>query len=1129
MQGGPEGRREVPKQTPHAQQSASWWARKRGEGDDGREPRDAEEYSSVEATRQYFCGASKTVIGATFSRRRKARRTVGRFVAGVLRSNEPAFRALGMRVLVLSGRQDARLRKGATLRLLPTLVRIAAVDESLRNQFLAARVIGASFRLLAPPPLSSAAGAFSAVAGESDHGGWVATLGAHCILHLFKRAFWSPRARGAFDGPRFASCASNANRLKTRILTLSAFGPFLDVPEAPQKCATHRWVDETFLVVLRSGAESVGRDLGAHGNACIGYLGLDAEWKIPRRGSVTSATMCWPWALSRRAKMMYLPPLGGPSSEADALPKRVPQSRPPQHPRVCKRFAFSYRTCDCCCWDQKGGLASNKGDAFRCRTLAAMYDDDLQMKGRIKNGRGGSAPECIWAHFECGMGSWLVQAHLLRMLARCVRDTPRNRSRIRPFLLYVRAMVDMVGMAAYQSMCPPRVHDQEQKLDANLSSSSQMPVAKPLEQLFASGACPATGARVRPSVGTDGINLSQRDPFASVPRDRCSPLHFSPPPEERLNSGHSKSARGPCLHPELSIALSEFVSKWYPQVPDDYISFLPDSRGGQCEAEGVRSPDLDPDETGRGSTVSAAGLESRSLSSGYIFRRKIVLEKARSSTRVDRSAGVHRELDARQQLPFLGGAMVIESGALCRHCNVHGGAVKERREPTTICVCGNAATNPDVRVASSGFGLVIASKLQALRRRCSPSLIRAEESAGGGGPCENHTTIPGQENWRFFVQGCGLSFHLRGRAVKFGGPSYRTALQLTNRSATKRSPFVLHVSPPNLFRAVPSFGVLGPQSSCTIVAEFTPSADDPDMASKRVCGFIRVRSEDGFALERVELVGYNIPLLRIYDSHIAFGFCPVNHVRSLPVYVENVGLVASNCAVHFQANVPFRVSPSQCLLQVGEVKRFEVLFEPRAECRVSGILVIRGMGIEAYEVEISGIGGQSLLVLDDSIDFGPTDVWDPQHRRRGSGGEKAMQTGGDTNVQQRMANQNVKALRLQNMGTRCELPIFFRASSNEIVVHDIIIQPGMKKEVPVELRPARAGVWSGSLTINAPNAEPTVVPLRSFVGPLVGFPVGPEVFFPCACPNETKTLRLPIINNSAHHVKFRICGHEVRW
>ena len=1049
----------------------------------------AGESTSACITQRHYRRSLKSAIRATLCRRRNTLLPahMRRIIASVLRSNEPAFRAVGMRALLLGPRGTRQGRRGGLGPIISTLGRISAAGESQRNQFHAAHVLGSRFWLLKAP--CRALGA--TVQGEKGKAPYwrVANLGMACILLLFRRAFWRP-----------AQCSVGAGSLpcvpgyytKIRSWVLAAMGPYLDAPEASQQCSAWHWVFETFLLVLRSGAETLGPVLGARGGgARIGCLG--AEWNASPQRAVTSATMRWPWTLARPAKRLHFPlPGAPPTGTMDCIPGHLPAK--PQCPQIQERLSRTCHSCDCCCWNKESSMVSNSGYAFRCRTLAAMYDGDLERIEPLVLGARGVGDQnansltSTWRHFEGGLGNWLVQVVLLRTLVRCVGDTPRNRARMRNLLPYIRSMVDIVGMATHRSM-----HFVD-AISESLVSDKSVGIG-----------------RAATAIAPDRIR--------STP-SRTS-TKFGDAPSRVIKPTHGNIAR---LHPEIIVALSGFVSKWYPQVPDEYISYLPALMNGQCDGtEDIQATDSER-ESAYGHlrrTVCGNGSEPRSLHSGYVFRRKLALQKKHNSLVAVHPepppppcSSAQRESNALEATP--GNVLVSEGpGAFCRHCTSHDLLMKGRK-CTKECAYGSYGKDV-TRVASSGFAMILGSTLRALRLSRGPS-----DTEG----CHQHCIDPlDQKGWRNLVPGFSLSFHLRGRAVKFAGPSYRTTLHLTNRSAKKKNPFMLHVSPSNYFRVVPAFGVLDPQSTCTIIAEFTPCDLDPNTISKCIRGFIRVRSEDGFACERVDLVGHNTPLLRVYDSHIAFGFCPVNHVRSLPLYVENVGLVPSNCAVHFQSSGPFRASPTQCLLQTGEMKRFEVLFEPRVEGPVSGVLVVRGMGTEAYEVRISGTGGQSLVVLDDSIDFGPTDVWEPQYMPPHTKTVLAMPSSDTLSPVRGMVNQYVKVLRLQNVGT-CHLPVSFRASSNEIVAGDICIQPGMT-EISVELRPAQPGPWSGSLTINAPNAEPSVVLLRSFVGPLVGFPVGPEVFFPCARPNETKTLRLPIVNNCSHLVKFRICGHEV--
>lgn len=100
--------------------------------------------------------------------------------------------------------------------------------------------------------------------------------------------------------------------------------------------------------------------------------------------------------------------------------------------------------------------------------------------------------------------------------------------------------------------------------------------------------------------------------------------------------------------------------------------------------------------------------------------------------------------------------------------------------------------------------------------------------------------------------------------VEFSPQTCVRVLQLHNRSAQHAHDFFLQVYPGWLWRAEPAWGTLEPRSSRPIKLVYTPSP--LDVAGTRSAGFVRVRSAQGFALERIELVGFSGPTLRVLNA-----------------------------------------------------------------------------------------------------------------------------------------------------------------------------------------------------------------------------------------------------------------------
>ncbi len=106
-------------------------------------------------------------------------------------------------------------------------------------------------------------------------------------------------------------------------------------------------------------------------------------------------------------------------------------------------------------------------------------------------------------------------------------------------------------------------------------------------------------------------------------------------------------------------------------------------------------------------------------------------------------------------------------------------------------------------------------------------------------------------------------------------------LHLYNRSKDTAHSFFLQTHPPHSFHVRPAFGTVPAHSSVPIVLSFTqPSASDLWRAHTTLNGFVRVRSVDGFALERVSVVARTGPTLQVLSCGVDFGVFDSSHSSS---------------------------------------------------------------------------------------------------------------------------------------------------------------------------------------------------------------------------------------------------------
>ena len=151
-------------------------------------------------------------------------------------------------------------------------------------------------------------------------------------------------------------------------------------------------------------------------------------------------------------------------------------------------------------------------------------------------------------------------------------------------------------------------------------------------------------------------------------------------------------------------------------------------------------------------------------------------------------------------------------------------------------------------------------------------------------------------------------------------------------------------------------------------------------------------------------------------------------------------------------------------------------------------LIVIGMGGETYMITLKGMGGQPLQVLDDYVDFGPTTV------------EMARDM------------PPVKYIQMENLDETHALPVSFSTASSELMIQDVILEPGSRARVPLTFSPQSDGDWYGHVDVSAPNSTTERVHVTSFVGPLVVFPVSDEIFLAPTVPGVEVKANIPVVN-----------------
>lgn len=99
--------------------------------------------------------------------------------------------------------------------------------------------------------------------------------------------------------------------------------------------------------------------------------------------------------------------------------------------------------------------------------------------------------------------------------------------------------------------------------------------------------------------------------------------------------------------------------------------------------------------------------------------------------------------------------------------------------------------------------------------------------------------------------------------IEFPHGILKQTVYLCNKSKDKTYPFFLQVHPSLFFTIYPSYGSIKPHDSISIDITFKPSTSCLFCSSKRIEGYLRVRSGEGFSLQKLLLVGDNIPYLYV--------------------------------------------------------------------------------------------------------------------------------------------------------------------------------------------------------------------------------------------------------------------------
>ncbi|XJO75841.1 hypothetical protein BDV3_006456 [Batrachochytrium dendrobatidis] len=336
-----------------------------------------------------------------------------------------------------------------------------------------------------------------------------------------------------------------------------------------------------------------------------------------------------------------------------------------------------------------------------------------------------------------------------------------------------------------------------------------------------------------------------------------------------------------------------------------------------------------------------------------------------------------------------------------------------------------------------------------------------------------------------------LTLNLKSAMLSFKHAPYHIDTFLQNTSFLQDISFHIQVYPHQLFYVTPSFGTVCRGESIRVKVAFTPQPFQYRKSSQ-VHGYLNIRRADGFPIERVSLSAYNTPSIKLLPPLLDFGFCPKGQLRTSTFIIVNLlpiecpVIVVMNPAISSGA---FNLPQTQLILSPFERKAMSVKFNAHElDGPIEDEIMLISFGGEATRLPLRAMCSFSLKVLEQKLEFGPTDIY-------------------FLHVQ--------KKLNLQNLDTVRSLAVQFSTSTHELVVNNnkhIVMQPGERRSVLVDFESAMSGVRQETIVVHAANTPPINIDVSAFSGPSILVPVLEDIYFPMVSIGTSATVMFPITN-----------------
>ena len=340
-----------------------------------------------------------------------------------------------------------------------------------------------------------------------------------------------------------------------------------------------------------------------------------------------------------------------------------------------------------------------------------------------------------------------------------------------------------------------------------------------------------------------------------------------------------------------------------------------------------------------------------------------------------------------------------------------------------------------------------------------------------------------------------LSLGVPSKKLVFDSGDAWRVLTLRNRNRVLPVDFRIQVEPNEYFAIHPAFGVVSAGSSLSLKLVFSP-----DFRGKKremvISGFIRLRSQFGFPLERVSLFAYHGPWLHVLTQLIDCG-CTL---KGRPIANGIALRSTATLSMHVRLSVvdpsqPFRLLPSELVMSSKQTRVTYLLFEPTAVGKYETSVVFTGILGESYSVPVIGLCQSSLEMAPRILDFGNPLLHEPA----------------------------MLSLQLRNIDPLRPLPVSFLVNCNSSLrVPSVVVPPGTSSKLEVELLSGESGSISGSLIAQAPNSSDIKATISAFVGPFITGLARHAVVMKPTVPDKAVTSTITLVNRSNHLVVFSV-------